>query len=153
MASAHGPGTEGAGIRGCGYAIKNSGLIVEVNRQHLHVCVKEPRVKIRTSGVARAGLNGRGPYRNTVVTSDVGDNHLPESLSGPCGCFRYHELNTHKVTKRERERERALLGTTVHNGGSRAAPAARTPHPHALSCFPTHNGGVASYMAKTFPGL
>jgi hypothetical protein len=33
------------------------------------------------------------------VTSAVGDNHLPESLSGPCGWFRYHELNTHKVTK------------------------------------------------------
>jgi hypothetical protein len=33
------------------------------------------------------------------MTSAVGDNHLPESLSGPCGCFRYHELNTHKVTK------------------------------------------------------
>jgi len=53
----------------------------------------------------------------------------------------------------QRERERALLGTIVHNGGSMAAPAARTPHHHALSFFPTHNGGVASYMAKTFPGL
>jgi len=53
----------------------------------------------------------------------------------------------------ERERQRALLGTTVHNGGTRAAPAARTPHHHALSCSPTHNGGVASYMAKTFPRL
>ncbi len=67
-------------------------------------------------------------------------------------------INTHchdnvGERERERERERSLLGTTVHNGGSRAAPAARTPHHHALSCFPTHNGGVASYMAKTFPGL
>ena len=35
-----------------------------VNRQHLHVCVKEPRVKIRISGVARTGLDGIGPYRN-----------------------------------------------------------------------------------------
>ena len=33
------------------------------------------------------------------MTSTVGDNHLPESISGPCGCFRYHELNTHKITK------------------------------------------------------
>jgi len=33
------------------------------------------------------------------MTSAMGDNHLPESLSGHCGCFRYHELNTHKVTK------------------------------------------------------
>ena len=64
VASAHGPSTEGAGTRVCGYAIKNSGLTVAVNRQHLHVCVKEPRVKIRISGVARTGLDGRGPYRN-----------------------------------------------------------------------------------------
>ena len=55
---------EGAGTRVCGYAIKSSGLTVEVIRQHLHVCVKEPRVKIRISGVARTGLDGRGPYRN-----------------------------------------------------------------------------------------
>ncbi len=47
------------------------------------------------------------------------------------------------MRERERERERALLGTTVV--GSRAAPAARTPHHHALSCFPA-NGGVASSM-------
>ncbi len=55
-APAHGAGTEGAGTRVYGYAIKNSGLIVEVNRQHLHVCVKEPRVKIRSpqgSGACR----------------------------------------------------------------------------------------------------
>jgi len=34
-----------------------------------------------------------------------------------------------RETQRERERgrERALLGTTVHIGGSRAAPAARGP--------------------------
>ena len=31
-APAYGPGTEGAGIRVYGYAIKNSGLIVAVNR-------------------------------------------------------------------------------------------------------------------------
>ena len=50
---AYGPSMEGAGTRVCGYAIKNSGLTVAVNRQHIHVCVKEPRVKIRISGVAR----------------------------------------------------------------------------------------------------
>jgi len=33
------------------------------------------------------------------VTSAVVGNHLPELLSGPCRCLRYHELNTHKVTK------------------------------------------------------
>ena len=63
-APAYGPGTEGAGIRVYGYALKNSGLTVAVNHQHLHVCVKEPRVKIRISGVARTGLDGRGPCRN-----------------------------------------------------------------------------------------
>jgi hypothetical protein len=64
VASAYCPSIKGAGTRVCGYAIKNSGLTVEVIRQHLHVCVKELRVKIRTSGVARVGLDGRGPYRN-----------------------------------------------------------------------------------------
>ena len=47
-APAYGPGKEGAGTRVCGYAIKNSDLTVEVIRQHLHVCVKELRVKIRS---------------------------------------------------------------------------------------------------------
>ena len=47
-APAYGPGTEGAGTRVCGYAIKNSGLTVEVIRQHLHVCVIELRVKTRS---------------------------------------------------------------------------------------------------------
>jgi hypothetical protein len=53
---AYGPGTEGAGTRVCGYALKNSGLIVDVIRQRLHVCVKELRVKIRSpqgDGVCR----------------------------------------------------------------------------------------------------
>jgi hypothetical protein len=36
------------------------------------------------------------------VTSAVGGNHLPESLSGPCRCLRYHELTTHKVTKSQK---------------------------------------------------
>jgi len=40
------------------------------------------------------------------MTSVVGCNHLPESLSGPCRCLRYHELNTHKVTKSQRGRVR-----------------------------------------------
>ncbi len=59
-----GPGTDGAGIQVYGYAIKNSRLTVEVNRQLLHVCVKEPRVRSESSGVARAGQDGCGPYRN-----------------------------------------------------------------------------------------
>jgi len=37
------------------------------------------------------------------MTSAVGCNPLPESLSGPCRRLRYHELNTHKVTKEEEE--------------------------------------------------
>ncbi len=41
--------------------------------------------------------------------------------------------------------DRALLGTTVQTGGSRVDPSARTPNHHILSCFPTHNGGAASY--------
>jgi len=39
------------------------------------------------------------------MTSAVGGNPLPESLSGPCRRLRYHELNTHKVTKRMEELE------------------------------------------------
>ena len=53
----------------------------------------------------------------------------------------YKVQSTKKFTvtaERERERERALSGTTVHNGGSKAAPAARTPHHHTLSCFPAY---------------
>ena len=33
------------------------------------------------------------------MTSAVGCNPLPESLSGLCRRLRYHKLNTHKVTK------------------------------------------------------
>ncbi len=39
-----------------------------------------------------------------------------------------------KKLERERERERALLGTMLHNGGSRAAPAEITDmHGRSLS--------------------
>ena len=64
MAPAYGPSAEGAGTRVCGYAIKNGELTVEVIRQHLHVCVITPCQDPKSSGVARAGLDGRGPYRN-----------------------------------------------------------------------------------------
>ena len=64
VASAYGPSMEGAGTRVCGYAIKNGGLTVEVIRQHLHVCVRTPCQDPKSSGVARAGPDGRGPYRN-----------------------------------------------------------------------------------------
>ena len=33
------------------------------------------------------------------MTSAVGGSPLPESLSGPCRRLRFHEHNTHKVTK------------------------------------------------------
>ena len=33
------------------------------------------------------------------MTSDVGYNHLPGSLSGPCRCQRYSELKSTKVPK------------------------------------------------------
>jgi hypothetical protein len=49
-APAYGPDTEGAGIRVYGYALKNSGLTVAVNRQHLHVCVKEPVSRSESQG-------------------------------------------------------------------------------------------------------
>ena len=57
--------------------------------------------------------------------------------------------------EREAERERALLGT-IHNGGSRAASA------HGLRITTLRSASlhiiitldeVATYMAKTFPGL
>ena len=35
------------------------------------------------------------------MTSAVGGNPLPESISGPCRLLSYHEPNTHKVTKGE----------------------------------------------------
>jgi hypothetical protein len=43
-----------------------------------------------------------------AVTSAVGGKHLPESLSGPCRCLRFHELNTHKVTKKVQAKEMVL---------------------------------------------
>ena len=67
MASAYGPSMEGAGTRVCGYAIKNGELTVEVIRQHLHVCVRTPCQDPKSSGVARTGLDGRGPYRNKLL--------------------------------------------------------------------------------------
>jgi hypothetical protein len=36
------------------------------------------------------------------MTSDVGVCHLPDLLSGPCGCQRYYEINTPK-SKVQRE--------------------------------------------------
>jgi len=44
-----------------------------------------------------------GETETSAMTSAVGCNPLPESLSGPCRRLRYHELNTHKVTKEEEE--------------------------------------------------
>ena len=46
----------------------------------------------KSSGQERA----RGTWS---MTSAVGGHPLPESLSGPCRRLRYHEPNTHKVTK------------------------------------------------------
>jgi hypothetical protein len=60
-------------------------------------------------------------------------------------------LAIERERERERERAAALLGTTVHNGGSRAAPAARTPHHHALSCFPTHPWRSSILHGEDFP--
>ncbi len=50
-APSHGPGTEGAGIRVCGYAIKNSGLIVAVNsRTPSCLCERTPCQDPKSSG-------------------------------------------------------------------------------------------------------
>ena len=49
------------------------------------------------------------------------------------------ELEEGTRPKRERERERVLLGTTVHNGGSRAAPATWE---RSESCRPEGLGSV-----------
>ena len=57
--------------------------------------------------------------------------HANSFVIGPAGIK--HTLLSPKSKERERGRERALSGTTFHwhNGGSRAAPAARTPQsPH-----------------------
>ncbi len=77
-----------------------------------------------------------------------------------CGkIFERSPLHHSPERERERlgERERALLGTMVHNGGSRSAPSnglrITTRFPASVLTL----GGVASYavmmMAKTFPGL
>jgi hypothetical protein len=53
------------------------------------------------------------------------------------------ELSTnkqHHLSEREREIE-SFIKTTVHNGGSRAASAARTPHHHTLSASPPTRWG------------
>ena len=52
--------------------------------------------------------------------------------------------------RREKERERALLGT-IHNGGSRAAPAHGLCITTLRSASPYTLDGVAAYMAKTSP--
>ena len=57
--------------------------------------------------------------------------HANSFVIGPAGIK--HTFLSPKSKERERGRERALSGTTFHwhNGGSRAAPAARTPQsPH-----------------------
>ena len=60
-------------------------------------------------------------------------------------------INYYRVDSREglRERERALLARgTIHNGGSRTAPA------HGLRITTLRSfDRVTAYMAKTFPGL
>jgi hypothetical protein len=52
------------------------------------------------------------------MTSAVGGSHLPESHSGPCRWLCYHELNTHKVTKR---RSRSGKSVGVKDASSKLA--------------------------------
>jgi hypothetical protein len=54
-----------------------------------------------------------------AMTSAVGGNPLPESLSGPCRRLRYHEPNTHKVTKKSAQSCRFLcIPEPPHDGSN-----------------------------------
>ena len=95
------------------------------------------------------------PYSAGVLgTADQGKAVEATSWHGrlPAMHFVSHRIPTRGVLLDGRER--VLLGTMVHNGGSRAAPALQglriTTRFHAS---PPTRGGVAFYMAKNFPGL
>ena len=86
---------------------------------HMGQCAPEDSISqypflqmIYTAGNPKArdrNLSDRGRPSKLAVTvtseSAVGGNHLPESLSGPCRCLRYHELTDIKVSKGERRTE------------------------------------------------
>jgi len=105
-----------------------------------------------------AGPKGEQPpfaLRQTHCGSAAGKPSSSPDLPRESGARRLFALadDCRDSVDRERERERAVLGTMIHNGGSRAASAhglrittLRSASPHTLD-------GVASYMAKTFPGL
>jgi len=58
------------------------------------------------------------------MTSAVGCSPLPESLSGPCRRLRYHEHNTHKVTKSQKTVTNVRqLGGVALGGHFRQTPA------------------------------
>ena len=108
--------------------------------------------KVRNLGMETRAPN---PYSAGVLgTADQGKAVEATSWHGrlPAMHFVSHRIPTRGVLLDGRER--VLLGTMVHNGGSRAAPALQglriTTRFHAS---PPTRGGVAFYMAKNFPGL
>jgi hypothetical protein len=68
------------------------------------------------------------------VTSAVGGNHLPESLSGPCRCLCYHELNTHKVTKIRSPIGLVVGSCTSHPGVLGSIPKREEPGKTGAPC-------------------
>ena len=72
------------------------------------------------------------PGETSAVTSAVGGSPLPESLSGPCRRLRYHELNTHKVTKYNGRRHSALHERTVRLSRLVSFHAPSSYEPHAM---------------------
>jgi hypothetical protein len=62
-----------------------------------------------------------------TMTSAVGGSPLPELVYGPCGRLRYHEQNTHKVTKSQNADQLGSLAgpplLTVYVGVVECAPA------------------------------
>ena len=61
-----------------------------------------------------------------------GSPTTPESLSGPCRRLRYHELNTHKVTKYNGRRHTALHERTVRLSRLVSFHAPSSYEPHAM---------------------
>ena len=73
---------------------------------------------------------GTGIYKRLAY-----NGRLAQWKAGDGACNPFRRENAHEEAgERERERKRALLGTMLHNGGSRAAPAEITDmHGRSLS--------------------
>ena len=82
MASAHGPDTEGAGIRVCGYAIKNSGLIVEGTKEPSCLCEITPSQDPKSSGRRRVPRIVTVVYERSVRSRPLVVWKIPGSVLG-----------------------------------------------------------------------